>query len=37
MIKKELTSPVVLAENIYNINKTDVLFSVLNLLKVLVS
>lgn len=36
MIEKELVSLVVLAENIYNINKTRVLLSVLNSLKVLI-
>jgi hypothetical protein len=36
IIGKELASPIVLAENTYNINKTGVLLSVLNSLKVLV-
>ena len=37
MIGKELANPSILAENIYNIDKTGVLLSVLNSLKVLVS
>ena len=36
MIGKELASPIVLVENIYNIDETGVLLSVLNSLKVLV-
>lgn len=37
MIGKELANPSILAENIYNMDETDVLLSVLNSLKVLVS
>jgi hypothetical protein len=36
VIEKELASPLILAENIYNIDETGVLLSVLNSLKVLV-
>jgi hypothetical protein len=36
VIGTELASPVVFAENIYNIDKTGVLLNILNLLKVLV-
>jgi hypothetical protein len=37
VIGKELANPLILAENIYNMDKTGVLLSVLNSLKVLVS
>jgi hypothetical protein len=37
VIRKELANPLILAENIYNIDETSVLLSVLNSLKVLVS
>jgi hypothetical protein len=36
VIGKELTSPIVFAENIYNMDKTGVLLSILNSLKVLI-
>jgi Na+-transporting NADH:ubiquinone oxidoreductase subunit NqrE len=36
VIKKKLASLLILAENIYNIDKIGVLLSVLNLLKVLI-
>jgi len=36
VIRKELANPQILAENIYNIDKTGVFLSVLNSLKVLV-
>jgi hypothetical protein len=36
VIKKELANPLILAKNTYNIDKTGVLLSVLNSLKVLV-
>ena len=36
VIRKELASPVVLAENTYNVDETGVLLSILNSLKVLV-
>ena len=36
MIEKELTNPFILTENIYNMDETGVLLSVLNSLKVLV-
>jgi hypothetical protein len=36
VIGKELASPLILAENIYNMDETGVLLSVLNALKVLV-
>jgi hypothetical protein len=37
MISKELSNPVVVPENVYNMDKTGVLLSVLGSLKVLVS
>jgi hypothetical protein len=37
IIGKELENPLILAENIYNMDETSVLLSVLNSLKVLVS
>ncbi len=36
VIEKELASPLIFAENIYNIDETGVLLSILNSLKVLV-
>ena len=37
LIGKELSNPAILQENIYNMDETGVLLSVLNSLKVLVS
>ncbi|PMD59027.1 uncharacterized protein K444DRAFT_508344, partial [Hyaloscypha bicolor E] len=37
IIRKKLVNPVILIENIYNINKTDIFLSILNSLKVLVN
>jgi hypothetical protein len=37
VIREELANPLILVENIYNMDKTGVLLSILNSLKVLVS